>query len=288
MSGICKLCHQEKKLKESHIIPKFVFRWIKESGNGFMRNGQNFNRRVQDGFKTPFLCADCEDRFSKYETYFATNIFYPVVNEKEDELEYTDQLYLFAISVLWRLLCHTILPEEKSVHYYKNLITLELEWRTILLNGKTSRRELNLHLLTGVDVATPMAGQPIVIPERFLLYMARNVDAGITDNRTKAMLFLKLPRFLFIYPLHGFDNQQFINSALSSKGGMYYLNDVKINDPDVGNFFTNRVKMFEGMLEDMSQKQKDKMRNFTDETWPDVENKDLGVIYKYQQQINKV
>lgn len=287
MENICKLCQKQNKLQQSHLIPKFVFKWIKETGTGYLRGGEDFNRRIQDGFKTPLLCTNCENLFSKYETYFAKQIFYPVVDDREAEFEYSEHLYLFATSVLWRLLVQEILPEEKAVSYYADLELLEQNWRSILLAGKTSARDLTLQLLTGVDVAKPMEGYTVDIPDRFVLYMARGVDAGITDTETKAMLFVKLPRFLFLYPLRGFNNKDFINSAISSRGGIYYLNDVTIADPEIGDFFLNRVKLIDDLFSKMSSNQKEKLRKITNEKWPLISNKDLGVITKYQEENSK-
>ena len=79
----CALCHNVKELKDSHIIPAFVYRWIKEtSATGYLRFSENINRRYQDGRKIKLLCLDCEERFNKYETSFSNNIFYPYANKE--------------------------------------------------------------------------------------------------------------------------------------------------------------------------------------------------------------
>jgi hypothetical protein len=67
----CRLCGAVKELQESHILPGFVFRWMKEtSATGYLRSRQQPNLRVQDGLKLHFLCADCERRFNQWETQF--------------------------------------------------------------------------------------------------------------------------------------------------------------------------------------------------------------------------
>ena len=50
-----------------------------------LRFGDNPNKPVQDGFKQKLLCSECEGRFSKFETYFANNFFYPYINDYLDE-----------------------------------------------------------------------------------------------------------------------------------------------------------------------------------------------------------
>lgn len=66
--GTCALCKSQNIiLQDSHIIPKFVSRrLIKKSITGFLRQASNPNKRLQDGDSTYLLCADCEQKFSKY------------------------------------------------------------------------------------------------------------------------------------------------------------------------------------------------------------------------------
>jgi hypothetical protein len=73
----CRLCGATKELQESHILPGFVFRWMKAtSATGYLRFGQQPNLRVQDGLKLLLLCGDCEGRFNHWETQFANKIFH--------------------------------------------------------------------------------------------------------------------------------------------------------------------------------------------------------------------
>src|SRR5665647_1861288 len=102
--GICRLCDCEKTLKESHIIPKFVFRWMKKTGGKYIRKADNPNKRVEDGVKDYLLCNDCEQLFSKLEDKFARDIFYPYSNSNIDTFKYDNELIKFSISVLYRLL----------------------------------------------------------------------------------------------------------------------------------------------------------------------------------------
>ena len=72
----CAMCRQVKKLCESHIIPKFFGNYIKKnSPSGGLRNPNNVNKREQDIYKENLLCDECEEIFSKLETYFQNNIF---------------------------------------------------------------------------------------------------------------------------------------------------------------------------------------------------------------------
>jgi len=69
---------QNTRLEESHIIPAFVYKWLKASAAAsFMRFGTQPNKRVQDGFKRFWLCGKCEDTLNGWETKFANKVFSP-------------------------------------------------------------------------------------------------------------------------------------------------------------------------------------------------------------------
>ncbi|WP_171972550.1 outer membrane beta-barrel protein [Mucilaginibacter polytrichastri] len=82
------------------MIPKFVFKWLKETGSGYLRGGDNFNIRVQDGPAYKMLCAKCEQSFGNEETFFASRIFYPIVNEEAREFAYDERFFSFVVSVI--------------------------------------------------------------------------------------------------------------------------------------------------------------------------------------------
>lgn len=96
----CKLCGKIKTLRESHIVPKFVFDWLKvSSGTGFLRWSEMPNKRVQDGKKEHILCSNCEALFNQWETPFATRIFHPLNRQESLRFEYESWLLKFAVSV---------------------------------------------------------------------------------------------------------------------------------------------------------------------------------------------
>ena len=52
----CALCLKEKTLCDSHIIPSFVYKWLKDtSATGYLRNGNSPNLRQQDGLKIKII-----------------------------------------------------------------------------------------------------------------------------------------------------------------------------------------------------------------------------------------
>lgn len=84
----CALCGLEKELQISHIVPKFVGKYLKEISIGNIRSEENPNKTIQDIEKRELLCHDCEELFSASERSYANTIFYPYLREKKDEFTY--------------------------------------------------------------------------------------------------------------------------------------------------------------------------------------------------------
>lgn len=106
MVGECALCGNVDTLKLSHIIPKFVFRYLKkDSFTGRLRQISDPNRPIQDGDKQELLCGVCEERFSAKETKFTNNIYHPFKQSGFTETTYEEGwLHYFITSVNWRTL----------------------------------------------------------------------------------------------------------------------------------------------------------------------------------------
>lgn len=108
MKSVCKcaLCQEEAELSLSHIIPKFVYRYLKkDSFTGRLRNVSQPNIPLQDGDKMEMLCEDCERRFNTNETYFANKLYFPFKNAGFRGSEYEgNRLNHFITSVNWRSL----------------------------------------------------------------------------------------------------------------------------------------------------------------------------------------
>ncbi len=146
----CRLCCEEKELRESHVIPKFVFDWQKESsGTGFLRSSEMPNRRAQDGEKEHMLCGDCEALFNQWETPFATKIFHPLNKREAIRFEYQSWLLKFAVSVSWRVLTWynpDALPEISESG--KALIAKALQtWKEFLFDQRPHPGSFEQHMI---------------------------------------------------------------------------------------------------------------------------------------------
>ena len=104
-TATCRLCGQLGELQDGHILPAFVFKWLKEtSGTGFIRFSQEPDRRVQDGHRRRWLCLSCERLLNAWETQFATNLFHPLNEDGGRRVRYREWLLRFCVSVSWRSL----------------------------------------------------------------------------------------------------------------------------------------------------------------------------------------
>ena len=199
--GKCALCKEHKSLKKSHIIPKFVSKWLKEtSATGFLRGVKKPEKRMQDLPTLPLLCGDCEQRFSKLESYFADRIFYPILNECKDEISHDDTLLRFVISLSWRTL-KTGYSCSVEIHPWikKHLNKAERIWRKYLLQESSDSGSYEHHLFF-----TGYAKKEIDIPKKFQWYALRAADSTLVSSRSTVFAFTHFPHVFFastIFPL---------------------------------------------------------------------------------------
>jgi hypothetical protein len=198
MAASCRLCGQPGELQDSHVLPAFVFRWLKEtSGTGFMRFGQEPNRRIQDGFRKQWLCLTCEQRLNVWETQFATKLFHSLNQNSGSRVPYSEWLLKFCVSVSWRSLLMMI--EDFGLKHFskaqQNAAVLALEtWRGFLLekNRHPGRFEQHLLPLDSVDHFT------LELPANFNRYVLRAVEIDAVHGEKTAFIFSKLGRFFIL------------------------------------------------------------------------------------------
>jgi hypothetical protein len=148
---ICRLCQKEADLHESHIIPKFAFRWLKEtSATGNLRFSQTPNKRVQDGEKPKLLCQNCEQLFSGFETEFSSKMFYPYHEDNKIRVNYSIYLIKFSTSLSWRVL--TFFSERGQLDHFtqeerENASRVCEHWRRFLLGDVSNPSYYEQHLI---------------------------------------------------------------------------------------------------------------------------------------------
>lgn len=109
---ICHLCKNKSELRNSHIIPEFVYKMLYDDKHKFhVLSTQDKRPRPmeQKGIREKLLCGDCEQKLSVFEKYAREVILGGVeitVENKGNLTKISDINYqkfkLFQMSILWR------------------------------------------------------------------------------------------------------------------------------------------------------------------------------------------
>jgi len=194
-TGICAFCDSDAPLRESHVLPAFVFRWLRgRSGTGHMRNTDNPNRRVQDGLKLPWLCGECEALFSRDETAFATKLFHPW-HAGNYRIPYDDWLLKFCVSVSWRVLRYAR-GRNPDTHYTDAQEALmddaDVRWRAFLRGAEPHPGPFEQHLLIFDMIEDTTVPD---LPNNINRFLTGAVTFDIVGSDRSLMTFAKLGRF---------------------------------------------------------------------------------------------
>jgi len=254
-NNLCKLCGASEQVN-SHILPKFIFKWLKNTGTGRLRNVENINLPTEDGIVKKFLCKACEDKFNIAETKFANKAFYPVLEENTAEFDYDVWFKYFIVSIFWRVLKDSLFEHVENTKWYNILLKIEKVWSNYLNNDIPMPYFDEIHCIAGVDLLQDKN------LNNFVMYMSRSTDGGIPNNDELCFFYVKIPRFIFIMPIYGINLELFQNSKIENSG-TFELNTVYIEEPDITNFLFNRANEFENSKRKMSEKQKQASRKLT-------------------------
>lgn len=193
----CRLCKRDAVLQESHIIPKFVTRWLKDSSaTGYLRASPAINRRSQDGLKAPLLCTDCEGRFSQWESEVAKRIFYPFNKDRPKSLAYDPWLLKFAVSVSWRSLTDYIDATNISGYSKEALQLIEKAlgaWSEFLLDRRAHPGPFEQHmmLLDSIESTSSLRN----LPPNMNRFMIRGTHMNLVYSQGQpAFIFTKMGR----------------------------------------------------------------------------------------------
>lgn len=274
--GICALCQKSSILRESHIIPKLVTDWMKEtSGTGYIRRSGIPNLREQDGPKIPLLCQDCEQLFGVWEKRFAEDIFIPLHESPESRVSYGPWLEKFAVSVSWRI--GTFFKNigrfshfsQKRIHATDECLRT---WREFLLDLRPHPGRFEQHLLPLGAIACATDRD---LPVNINRYLLRGADMTVAHakSKEKAFVYAKMCRIVLIGFIEMSYPQRWKGSKLNSNGGSvgghtHYQLPVGFLE-----FLKDRARNAARAYKSISQRQKDKIAK-------DYDKKDLDEIVK--------
>lgn len=229
----CKLCGKKAHLRESHIIPKFVFNWMKKTGTGRFRQKKVLNKPLQDGIKDFLLCDDCENEFGKREDWFKRNVFERYLIDPKATFKTSDELLYFAVSILWRVLIY-FKDDGNNYRFMENLNLAAIEWKNFLLKNEPLDKFKDINL--------------VFIPENIEIegggdnsysYFFRAVDIEIAEGDKKAFVYAKFSRFILFGVIAGITENDFSGTNIQKSD---ILNPLKqtMDDADVVDFIVNR------------------------------------------------
>ena len=173
---ICKLCHCEKKLCKSHIIPELAYKSLYDDKHKIkvISNYQNKLPPIQKGLRELLLCKDCEEHLNEYEKYFnhawfRNNIIPDCLSDELYTISGLDyqRFKLFHISILWRA-CIASREEFNRVNLTKEH---EERLRQLILSNKPGTP--NQYSIFGYVLVFPgnKVVKPLIVPpEQMELY----------------------------------------------------------------------------------------------------------------------
>jgi hypothetical protein len=221
----CALCKQERDLCHSHIIPHFVFDWLKESSaTGYLRFGPRMNLRVQDGPKPKLLCKECEARFSVFESLFSTNIFHPIHRDETLRqsrgpwFRYDSWCMKFAASVSWRIL--TYFGQLGLKHFSANqlqAVGAALDnWRSFLCGSSKTPGPHALHMILLDRLVDHTCGE---LPANFNRYLVRSIEPDVVRGGEAVFVYAKMCRVLILGFIQINPRERWIGTKLRVRKG---------------------------------------------------------------------
>lgn len=253
MKGICRLTRKETELRNSHIYPKFVVEWMKSTGSKYQRGYTTPNKREQDGYKKYLLSEEAEQLFSKREKWFAENIFRKYLDDTFIQMNYDENLFYFAISMLWRILVLEIEhPACKSFKFRDTLLDTEKQWRNFLLNGIYPKDYDKIHLiLTDNVVDHTMPSQSVDY------YLTRMMDGTTVFNEkfNYCSMYAKFSKFIFWSFLLGDDESKMSKTRINPIKGSIGIPQ-RFDSIQILSFIPHRIRLIDNM-EFASDKQQD-------------------------------
>lgn len=200
--SVCKYCGEGEAIKNSHIIPSFVYKWVKDtSPTGFIRATDEPNKRKQDGLKSALLCKKCEKDFSEVENSFKKGLFTKLANYKvpcPSELPITDPIIKCIYIIAWRVLADTY-HFPKSHQYTDEEFARFPEFLDSIKESieLSDFNKFQTHLIP----CTREVLERLDLPKVEWFYYDRSVgaEARIWDNWERFIIFIKIPSGIIIF-----------------------------------------------------------------------------------------
>ena len=258
MFATCLLCSEPRELKASHVIPAFVFRWLREtSGTGHLRFNQQPNRREQDGPTRAWLCEACEGDLGRFESEFARRIFHPYVGNENTRFLYGPWLLKFAASVSWRVLKY--FEQEDGLKDFDPtakaaIQSANLTWRRFLRGeephpGRHEQHIVPFDALEATSIKSP--------PPNINRYLMRAVASDLLRMGEEIIVFTKLGRFAIFGFVSG-NPKRWKGTKINANQGWIEPRKYVLPGP-IGNYLMGKAREIDALWQTISPKQRQKI-----------------------------
>lgn len=274
----CALCDSDSPLCESHIIPQFVFDWMKEtSATGHIRFAENPNRRVQDGWKPRLLCSECEQRFSRWEKAFSERIFTPLNTLAEKDrvaLPYGPWMEKFAVSISWRVL--TVYRLMGGLNEFPNEMVVAADqaqrwWKEFLLDERPNPGSFEQHMLPVNIIADTTVPD---LPPNFNRYLLRAVDIYVAHGSKICIVYAKMGKIVLFGFIAMPTAKKWEGTKLRIRGGTFGSDKYVLHD-SVLDFLMEQARKMSRAWDRISEQQEGKINSSFEENRDRAANSEM-------------
>ena len=256
---LCALCGQLSDLKASHIIPSFVFKWLRDSSaTGHIRFTGVPNQRVQDGWKPRMLCEACEQRFSVLEKAFAEKCFNPINNNATTRIQYHPWMLKFATSVSWRVLCFFkaigALPDFPAHQLSSIDDTLEI-WGQFLL-GKREHPSIHEQHMFFVDAIE--SSSLLDMPANMNRYLLRANEVYVAHTDDSVITYAKMGKFVLFGFVEMTNPRRWKGTKINAGKGFFGTRNIEV-PKIIGDFLMDRAQRAASKYAEISESQNAKI-----------------------------
>ncbi|EJG0767667.1 hypothetical protein HYO33_23550 [Vibrio parahaemolyticus] len=258
---LCKYCKEKEAIKNSHIIPSFVYEWIKvTSPTGYMRTTDEPNLRKQDGLKSALLCLDCERDFSKLEDVFKKEYFSKVANYRKpcpDVLDISVDTIKCIYIMAWRALADALyFPKENEYtdgEISRFPVLLDEMKNAIETGSFTKFRAHAIPCTKEVLTTLNLPKVPWHMYERSV-----TAEPRIWDNWERFVLYIQIPFSIIVFEIVPNTDDPWVGTQLENVDKIV-LNDIESVPDYVGALVNHFYKAFVDSNDEISDVQRKKM-----------------------------
>jgi hypothetical protein len=197
----CFLCRKMPAIENSHILPKLIVRAICEQvGGRGLREMSTPRLRVEQTAVVTLLCTKCEAQFQRYEDNFARSCLRPYFIDDQIVIKHDAQLLAFAVSVLWRVLVHTLNQRVPSALLPYIVRTVQA-WRAYLRGDASGLGEHKCYLFLDRELSVEQIKSSRClnyVDLRFTIEQGAALVTNFIGVPIRNVVYAKLGPFIFV------------------------------------------------------------------------------------------